>query len=71
MRTGEVQGALWGAKADDWAEVQEPAWRSLYETILRRAGVGPGMRLLDIGCGAGSFPVEANKVRACAGQARA
>jgi SAM-dependent methyltransferase len=64
MRTGEVQGALWGAKANDWAEVQEPAWRPLYEAILRRAGVGRGMRLLDIGCGAGGFLVEANKAGA-------
>jgi SAM-dependent methyltransferase len=64
MRTGEVQGALWGAKAHDWAEVQEPAWRPLYAEIARIAQVAPGMRLLDIGCGAGGFLVEANKVGA-------
>jgi SAM-dependent methyltransferase len=64
MRTGEAQGALWGARANDWAEVQEPAWRPLYEAILLRAGVGRGMRLLDIGCGAGGFLVEANKAGA-------
>jgi ubiquinone/menaquinone biosynthesis C-methylase UbiE len=59
-----VQGALWGAKAHDWAEVQEPAWRALYREIARIAQVAPGMRLLDIGCGAGGFLVEANEARA-------
>jgi ubiquinone/menaquinone biosynthesis C-methylase UbiE len=53
MGTAKVQGALWGAMARDWAEVQEPAWRLVYETALSHAGVRPGAALLDIGCGAG------------------
>lgn len=53
MGTAQIQGELWGAKATDWAEVQEPGWRQVYEQVLRRAGVGRGTRLLDIGCGAG------------------
>lgn len=44
---------LWGAKAKDWAELQEPAWRPVYAAILRCAGVGPTTKLLDVGCGAG------------------
>ena len=53
MGTAQVQGELWGAKATDWAAVQEPGWRPVYEQVWRRAGVGRGTRLLDIGCGAG------------------
>jgi SAM-dependent methyltransferase len=37
----------------DWAELQEPAALPLWEAILTEAGVGPGTRLLDAGCGAG------------------
>ncbi len=52
--TTEAQNArLWGARARDWAEAQEAAQRSLYVAVHERAGVGPGSRLLDAGCGAG------------------
>ncbi|HVL55871.1 MAG TPA: class I SAM-dependent methyltransferase [Burkholderiaceae bacterium] len=53
MGTAQVQGELWGAQASDWARLQEPAWRPVFEAALDRAGVAPGCRLLDVGCGAG------------------
>jgi len=59
MGTAEVQGELWGASARDWAEVQEPPWRPVFETLLREAGVGRGTKLLDVGCGAGGALVLA------------
>jgi SAM-dependent methyltransferase len=62
MGTAEIQGELWGARARDWAELQEPAWRPLYEAVLLRAGVAAGTRLLDIGCGAGGALVEARQL---------
>jgi len=48
-----VQGELWGARARDWAEVQEPAQRELYPPVFDAAGVGEGTSLLDVGCGSG------------------
>jgi SAM-dependent methyltransferase len=33
--------------------VQEPNWVPIYTDILKRIGVGPGIRFLDVGCGAG------------------
>jgi SAM-dependent methyltransferase len=59
MGTAAVQGELWGARARDWAEVQEPSWRPIYEVVLSQAGAAPGTRLLDIGCGAGGALVVA------------
>jgi len=53
------QSMLWGATTQDWAGYQEPLMRPWYEAILDRAGVGPGTRVLDIGCGAGLFLVLA------------
>jgi SAM-dependent methyltransferase len=47
-------GELWGARAGDWAE-QEALHRPLYDEAIRRAGVGPGTRVLDVGCGSGVF----------------
>ncbi len=47
------QGELWGARAADWAEVQEGMVRPLFEAVLQAIRVGPGTRLLDVGCGAG------------------
>jgi SAM-dependent methyltransferase len=51
--TAAAQGALWGARARDWAELQEPAGAGLYPPVLDAAGVGQGTRLLDVGCGSG------------------
>ena len=42
-----------GARARDWAEVQEGQFGAGYDDVLTCAGVGPGTRLLDAGCGAG------------------
>jgi SAM-dependent methyltransferase len=48
-----VQGALWGARARDWADVQEPAQREVYAAVFDAAGVGEGTSLLDAGRGSG------------------
>lgn len=53
MGTGKVQGELWGAKAEDWAAANEPAWAPAFEAVLNNAKVGSGVSYLDIGCGAG------------------
>jgi SAM-dependent methyltransferase len=53
MGSAEVQGALWGAAAEDWADLQEPLGAPLYEAAFDVMGVGNGTRLLDVGCGSG------------------
>jgi SAM-dependent methyltransferase len=53
--TAGVQGPLWGARARDWAEVQEPSVMPLFEAVLGRFDLGEGVRLLDVGCGTGLF----------------
>jgi SAM-dependent methyltransferase len=64
MGTAAVQGELWGARARDWADVQEPNWRPVYEALLSRAGAGPGKKLLDVGCGAGGALQAARRLGA-------
>jgi SAM-dependent methyltransferase len=54
----EVQSALWGRRAQDWAEVMEgeAGWGlPLYELVLERAGLEPGAEVLDVGSGSGRF----------------
>jgi ubiquinone/menaquinone biosynthesis C-methylase UbiE len=53
MGTAGVQGELWGARARDWATLQELFVRPAYEVVFDQAGVGSGTKLLDVGCGAG------------------
>lgn len=53
MGSAGIQGALWGAEARDWAELQEPMSRPLWEAMLDAANLRAGTRLLDAGCGAG------------------
>jgi len=53
MGTGTVQAQLWGPGARDWSDYNEPMCTPFYEAVLEAAGVGPGTRLLDVGCGGG------------------
>jgi SAM-dependent methyltransferase len=53
MGSAEVQGAVWGAAAEDWAELNEPTGIPIYEAAFAAMGVTTGTRLLDVGCGAG------------------
>lgn len=51
--TGDLNGRLWGSRADDWANLQEGVARPIYQAVLDRLGVTTGTRYLDAGCGAG------------------
>lgn len=53
MGTALIHGPLWGARARDYTDTVEEVERPLFETVLDAAGVGPGVRLLDVGCGPG------------------
>jgi SAM-dependent methyltransferase len=61
MGTAKQQGEIWGARAQDWATANEPAWKHVFETVLEGAGVGPRTHLLDVGCGTGGALVLARK----------
>jgi SAM-dependent methyltransferase len=52
-KTGKLNGRLWGARARDWAELQEPMTRPVYNAVLERIGVGGQTNYLDVGCGSG------------------
>jgi SAM-dependent methyltransferase len=47
-------GPLWGVRAEDWARTEEQQ-RPAYQEALRRVGLVPGERVLDVGCGTGVF----------------
>lgn len=51
--TAEANNHLWGARALDWANIQEGTCRPVYLDAFNSVGVGPNTRLLDAGCGAG------------------
>jgi SAM-dependent methyltransferase len=59
MASGERQGQLWSAAPRDWAELQEPFCRPLWQDTLSALGAGPGVRFLDAGCGGGGASVLA------------
>jgi SAM-dependent methyltransferase len=61
MSKADAEGALWGAKARNWAELQEPAWTPIFERGFELAGLRAGASLLDIGCGAGGALALARK----------
>ena len=52
-KTSQVNGRLWSTRARDWAEVQEPQFKPLYQAVFDRLKVGTGTRYLDAGCGSG------------------
>lgn len=51
--TATINGRLWGARARDWAEVQEGQFASAFHAVLAHARVRHGTSHLDAGCGAG------------------
>ncbi len=55
LNTGSagMQATLWGRGARDWAEFTEPLGSAIFEAAFDDLGIGPGVSLLDIGCGAG------------------
>ncbi len=59
--SARVQGELWGSAAEDWAGLQEPMGRPLWEVMLRQARVDKGTTLLDAGCGAAGACLLASK----------
>ena len=52
--SAERWGPLWGARPADWA-LSEDRQAPTYEAALARTGLEAGWRVLDIGCGVGSF----------------
>ncbi|UNO39713.1 methyltransferase domain-containing protein [Streptomyces sp. MST-110588] len=50
---GSHQPADSCTRARDWAEIQERMLVPLYEAVYDRLDVGPGTRLLGLGCGSG------------------
>ncbi len=59
MGTADTQGDLWGQAAQDWASIQEPMHRPLWEAMLDEARVGSETHVLDAGCGGGGASVLA------------
>jgi SAM-dependent methyltransferase len=55
MGTARVQGQIWGARAKDWADVQERVALPLFEAVLQETVVGKNTSVLDVGCGSGIF----------------
>ena len=59
MATATIQGELWGQAPKDWALIQEPLHRPLWEAMLDATLVRSGKRILDAGCGGGGASVLA------------
>jgi SAM-dependent methyltransferase len=53
--SAQLQGELWGVRARDYADFQEPQLRPLFEDAIRRNRIGRASTVLDVGCGAGGL----------------
>ena len=53
LGSATLQGELWSTRARDYAEVQEPTFLPLYESVFRRPELAKANAHLDVGCGPG------------------
>ncbi len=53
--TDDARPSGQGLGTPEWLDVHFEACRPEYEAMLRLVGVEPGWRVLDVGCGSGSF----------------
>jgi SAM-dependent methyltransferase len=53
--TADVEGPEWSARAAEWAALCAPAAAPAMARLVERTAVGPGTRLLDVGCGSGEL----------------
>ncbi len=49
MNTAMGRGQIWGARAQDWTDVQEPLALPMYEAVLQQTKISKGITVLDIG----------------------
>ncbi len=52
---GPAEGLRWGPRADLWVEHWARHAGPARELIADQVGIGPGTRVLDVGCGSGEF----------------
>jgi len=60
-KTSAANGRLWGARALDWADVQEGQCQPAYEAVFDRLALGPEIKYCDVGCGAGMAALLASQ----------
>jgi len=60
MGSAEIQGPLWGARAEDWATYVEQTGLPLAGAALDAARITAETRVLDAGCGTGLLSVLAS-----------
>ena len=53
--TAATEGRDWSAKAAGWAELWASLAQPAREAVAEAAAIGPGMRVLDVGCGTGEL----------------
>ena len=53
--TARTEGPDWSAKAPVWVELWAHLAGPAREAVAEATGIGPGTRVLDVGCGSGEF----------------
>lgn len=55
MGSRDIQGKLWGQRAEDWANIQEQTGMAGYNYVIKYLKPTVADKLLDVGCGSGLF----------------
>lgn len=51
--TSDINGKLWGASANDWANIQEHTCATVYRAVFDHLNFNSDVNYLDVGCGSG------------------